>query len=166
MCQRITRIAVIATIVAGLIAPAASWARPGGFRAAPVHLGAYRFGPHPFGLPHVPGTLPAATHASFVAPGAAHANDGLARLHNHRVSGPGLPLAGIGVYYGSLLAEEPWLEFAAGDVHPQVEITGALPDSSQPVRHGGCDTQTVVVPSEAGGERAITVRRCGQHGRE
>jgi hypothetical protein len=50
-----------------------------------------------------------------------------------RVFGDGLPAAGIGVYYGSY---------------------GVMPDVSD------CTSQQVIVPSEDGGERRVTIYRC------
>jgi hypothetical protein len=81
---------------------------------------------------------------------------------SRRVFGARLPRHGIGVTYGSI--------YDAGDVIgvawqvPPVQTVADMP----PLREGDrvaaigrrCSSQTVVVPSEAGGERPITVTSC------
>ena len=79
-----------------------------------------------------------------------------------RVFGARLPRNGIGVYYGSIYDPGDVIG-AVGQVAP-VQTVADVP----PLREGDgaavigrrCSSQTVVVPSEAGGERPITVTRC------
>ena len=91
---------------------------------------------------------------SFVTPHAAvtHVHAAPTRRFR-RAFGARLPNNGIGVYYGP--------SYDPGD------LTGAASTSTMPVagneiavlsRH--CYSETIVVPSEAGGERSITVTRC------
>jgi hypothetical protein len=81
---------------------------------------------------------------------------------SRRVFGARLPRHGIGITYGSI--------YDAGDV---IGVAGQLPPVQTvadlpPLREGDrvaaigrrCSSQTVVVPSEAGGERPITVTSC------
>jgi hypothetical protein len=65
-----------------------------------------------------------------------------------RVFGYRLPAAGIGVYYGA---------GAIGPVFPVV--TSSSPDVRYAEFARRC-TETKIVPSEEGGERSITIRRC------
>ena len=69
-----------------------------------------------------------------------------------RAYGRDLPAAGVGVYYGSYgVGEEPL-------------FVPSLPVSQSAVRSDSdwrdCSSQQVVVPSEAGGERRVTIHRC------
>jgi hypothetical protein len=73
-----------------------------------------------------------------------------------RVFGPRLPRNGIGVFYGSTF-DPDYFTGAAGQYPAQV-VVDSPSDGIVPVRH--CGSQTVVVPSEAGGERPITITRC------
>jgi hypothetical protein len=74
----------------------------------------------------------------------------------HRVFDARLPRNGIGAYYGSL--SNP------GDFTgvPSVQTAAYTPAllENEAVIGRRCGSQIVVVPSEAGGERPITIRRC------
>jgi len=70
-----------------------------------------------------------------------------------RVFGYGLPAAGIGVYYGATsipldgLVESP-------------PVAASSPDIRYAAFARRCTYEIKIVPSEAGGERSITIRRC------
>jgi hypothetical protein len=72
----------------------------------------------------------------------------------HRVFGARLPRNGIGVYYGY----NP--DDFIGTAPQMVANMPALPEDDGIVTSRRCGSQIVVVPSEAGGERRITVTRC------
>jgi hypothetical protein len=79
-----------------------------------------------------------------------------------RVFGARLPRNGIGVYYGSIYDPDDVIG-AAGQVAPvQTVADVAAPREGDGAGVIGrrCSSQTVVVPSEAGGEWSITVTRC------
>lgn len=79
-----------------------------------------------------------------------------------RVFGARLPRNGIGVYYGSSYDPGDVIG-AVGPVAPvQAVADVAAPREGAGAVAGGrrCNSQTVVVPSEAGGERPITITRC------
>lgn len=74
-----------------------------------------------------------------------------------RAYGRDLPAAGVGVYYGSY------------DVGDGSLFVPSLPVSQSVVRSGGrradgdwrdCSSQKLIVPSEDGGERSVTIHRC------
>ena len=79
-----------------------------------------------------------------------------------RVFGARLPRNGIGVTYGSIY--DPGGVIGPVGQYAPVQTVADMP----PLREGDgavvigrrCSSQTVVVPSEAGGERPITVTRC------
>jgi hypothetical protein len=78
-----------------------------------------------------------------------------------RVFGPRLPLNGIGVNYGSNY--DPGDYSGAAWQYPPVQTVADTPslfEGDSGVIGRRCGSQTVVVPSEAGGERPITVTRC------
>ena len=79
-----------------------------------------------------------------------------------RVFGARLPRNGIGVYYGS--SYDPGDVIGAVEPYAPVQAiadVAALRDGDGAVVIGRrCSSQTVVVPSEAGGERPITITRC------
>ena len=79
-----------------------------------------------------------------------------------RVFGARLPRNGIGVSYGSIY--DPGDFIGVAGPYPPVQMVANTP----PLREGDgavaggrrCSSQTVVVPSETGGERPVTVTRC------
>jgi hypothetical protein len=79
-----------------------------------------------------------------------------------RVFGARLPRNGIGVYYGSIYGPSDVIG-AAGQYAP-VQAVADVPapgeGASAAVIGRRCSSQTIVVPSEAGGERPITVTGC------
>lgn len=72
-----------------------------------------------------------------------------------RVFGYRLPAAGIGVYYGA--NSIPFDDFGAYAQSPVV--TSSSPNLRTAEFARRC-TETQIVPSEEGGERSITIRRC------
>jgi hypothetical protein len=77
-----------------------------------------------------------------------------------RVFGARLPRNGIGVFYGSTF-DPDYVAGTGGPYFPAqtVDTTGVLAGDGI-VLGRRCGSQTVFVPSEAGGERPITVTRC------
>jgi hypothetical protein len=78
-----------------------------------------------------------------------------------RVFGARLPRNGIGINYGSNY--DPGDYTAAAWQYPAMQTvadTPSLLEAESGVIGRRCGSQTVVVPSEAGGERPITVTRC------
>ena len=78
-----------------------------------------------------------------------------------RVFGARLPRNGIGVYYGSIYNPDDFI--GAAWQYPPVQTVADMPpllEGDDVVIGRRCGSQTVVVPSEAGGERPITVTRC------
>jgi hypothetical protein len=72
-----------------------------------------------------------------------------------------LPLTVLGgsAFYGPSDYVDPYSQ--PGAVEPEI-VTGAIPGGAYPVFIGrrGCRTQTVIVPSEDGGESSINIVRC------
>ncbi len=147
--------------VACVLAPVEASARPGG---SAIGRGLLFRGavPRPALQPSVHiGRVPA-----LVTGGAAVPNFHPAQVapvqRFRRVFGARLPRNGIGVYYGS--------SYDSGDVIGavgQYAPVQAVADLPAPGEGAGaavigrrCSSQTIVVPSEAGGERPITVTRC------
>jgi hypothetical protein len=75
----------------------------------------------------------------------------------HRVFGARFPRNGIGVYDGSISNPDDFL----GTAPQTVSSTPVLPEDGEVLIGRRCGSQSVVVPSEAGGERRITVTYCG-----
>jgi hypothetical protein len=101
-----------------------------------------------------PGFHPSALRTPFLA----HRRFGFERLR--RYDGLGVPLTVLGGgAYGPSDYVDPY--FQPADVEPDI-VTGALPGGGNPVfvYRRGCLTQTVTVPSEGGGKRAINITRC------
>ncbi|HEY6257165.1 MAG TPA: hypothetical protein VIY51_15380 [Xanthobacteraceae bacterium] len=137
-----TFLAGVALAVAAMLVPFAASARMNGFVAGGQAL------VRPGQAPPVP-----------VSAGLATANhlSGWERLRHHRrVFGFGLPVAGIGAYYGPIV--EP--QFDAGFVARPVPAPAAGDRVSGD--HGGCRTETRTVPSEAGGTRTVRITLCWQ----
>jgi hypothetical protein len=147
--------------IASALAPVEASARPGG---STIGRGLLFRGavPRPALQPSVHiGRAPAP-----VAGGAAVPNFNPAHVapvqRFRRVFGARLPRNGIGVYYGS--SYDPG--GVIGAVGPYAPVQ-AVADVAAPRESDGavvigrrCSSQTVVVPSEAGGERPITVTGC------
>ena len=140
--------------VAAMLAPLQAWARAGGFmagHAALVH-GDFR---HFVGQPLVrPGQAPPVVVSS--APVLVNRTFGFEPLRHHRrFFGFGFPLGGIGVSY------DPY-EAPVADVGAIARPSGAATVAQDGDRSlaGGCRSETRLVPSEAGGERPITITWC------
>ena len=107
---------------------------------------------HMVGVPPFLGAAP----GMIKQPGA-HAHG--AQFFQHYRYGRFFPLGGIGGYFGAYPVNYFGitglvLETAAAD------ITATLPPSTVPPRRRECLSQIYRVPSEQGGERAVTVTRC------
>lgn len=142
--------------VAVMLAPLPASARAGGFagHAAFVH-GDFR---HFVGQPLVrPGQVPPVVASS--APVLVNRTFGFEPRRQHRrFFGFGFPLAGIGVSYGTYPYEAPLV-----DVGAVARPWGPAPvaqDGDRSLAGGECRTETRLVPSEAGGERPITITWC------
>ena len=115
------------------------------------------FGGRSFGFS--PGFRPSALRTPFLA----HGRFGSERLRRH--DGLGVPLTVLGgAAYGPSDYVDPY--FRPADAEPDL-VTGAIPGGGNPVfvYRRGCFTQTVTVPSESGGKRAINIARCNSCGR-
>lgn len=75
----------------------------------------------------------------------------------HRVFGARFPRNGIGVYDGSIYNPDDYV----GTAPQTVSNAPELPEDEDVLIGRRCGSQSVVVPSEAGGERRITVTYCG-----
>jgi len=147
--------------IASVLAPVEASARPGGSTIG-RGLGFRGAVPRPALQPSVHiGRAPA-----LVTGGAAVPNFHPAHVapvqRFRRVFGARLPRNGIGVYYGSIYDPGD----AIGAIGPYAPVQ-AVADVAAPREGDGavvigrrCSSQTVVVPSEAGGERSIKVTHC------
>jgi hypothetical protein len=167
----VVRIGINRTLAAGIVAvlsagamlvPLEASARAGGFAAghAIFNHGEFRR----FGGPLFiwSGPLPPAAVS-----GGPVAHVRASRLeparHHRRVFGVGLPLSGIGGFYGPLgdpianvgAIDRPAGARAADDTSPVPEGVDRIG-----VNRDGCRSQTRIVPSEAGGERPIRITWC------
>jgi hypothetical protein len=144
--------------VGSMLLPDAAFARGGGFgggRAIGFHGGFHPFLARPF-VPFRPVVFPRIAPRIHVA-----------RLtpfrHPHRFFGPGLPAAGVGVSYGW-----GWGGYGYGNQIQYVPVNEPAQSTSPDVATPGgnqvsrvvCNSETIKVPAEGGGERAITVTRC------
>jgi hypothetical protein len=80
-------------------------------------------------------------------------------LRRHRF-GFGVPLTGFGgSYYDPSDNANPY--YQSSYAYPDM-ATGDIPVgySSPVIHHRGCDSQSVTVPSESGGERSVNIVRC------
>jgi hypothetical protein len=140
MISRIHAAGFVAMLCLGLVlAPDEAFARGG-------------FGGRSFAFS--PGFHPSALRTPFLA----HRRFGFERLRRH--DGLGVPLTVLGgVGYGPSDHVDPY--FQPTDAEPDI-VTGAIPGGGNPVflYRRGCLTQTVTVPSESGGKRAINIVRC------
>jgi hypothetical protein len=153
------------TLALGLLfGSAVTFAKPGGFSIKAGGLSAKSGGlsgrhAHPFHrvIPKSPVFLPPVVPPFSVG----HASASPTRLLRpiapsyRRVFGYRLPAAGIGVYYGA--NSTPFDDFGAYAQSPVV--TSPSPNLRTAEFARRC-TETQIVPSEEGGERSITIRRC------
>jgi len=140
MITRVYAAGLVAMLCLGsVLAPDEAFARGG-------------FGGRSFGLS--PGFHAPALRTPFLA----HRRIGFERLRRH--DGLGVPLTVLGgAAYGPSDYVDPY--FRPADAEPDI-VPGALPGGGNPVfvYRRGCRTQTVTVPSEDGGDRAINITRC------
>lgn len=154
-----------AVLAAGAaLMPAGTWAR-GGAMGAGGHGFAAHAGFHPvtrgaFFIPHRPPQVMPAHVGPF-----ARSHDFAIAPHRRfvRFFGSGLPIAGIGVYYGDYGDDDD----TTGALGPQpiyypAGVDGWIPQGDPRVANsrGACRTQVVTVRSEGGGERQVNVTRC------
>jgi hypothetical protein len=107
-----------------------------------------------------PAPVPAAVQDHGVRLGG---NFGSRRFGSRRFFGHGLPPDGIGIYYGdyddeiadSMAYQQPVYLPAGGNFVP-----GPQADYHIAAERGVCRSQTRTVPSEAGGQRKVTITRC------
>jgi hypothetical protein len=163
----------------GIFAPVEASARSGGFGAGrSIGMGFHRAAVRPF--VHVrhaprPAVLPFAhaRHAPRLAvtrpiarPIAVHARAvRFAHMRHHRrVFGAGLPLAGIGVIYGTSYPDDdvaPYQQPLYADPTDDAAASqAAVPAGGDPVAPRTCRSQTQTVPSGRGGETQVTITRC------
>ena len=154
----IGRVFAASLTVALLFGPAESFAKPGGFSIKAGGLSAKSSGlfsarhGHSFRarIPARSVFLPPVVPAFSVGNASASPTRLLRPVapSYRRVFGHRLPAAGIGVYYGA---------DSIGPLLPAV--TSSSPDVRYAEFARRC-TETKIVPSEEGGERSITIRRC------
>jgi hypothetical protein len=158
-----------------IFAPVEASARSGGFGAGrSIGMGFHRAAVRPFvQVRHAPrpAVLPFA-HARHVPrlavtrPIAAHARAvRFAHMRHHRrVFGAGLPLAGIGVIYGTSYPDDdvaPYQQPLYADPTGDAAASqAAVPAGGDPVTPRACRSQTQTVPSGRGGETQVTITRC------
>jgi hypothetical protein len=84
-----------------------------------------------------------------------HKHDHVAPIRRFkRFFGPRFPLSGVVVFYG------PTYDPVLYDTAVPIPMNGAAPGEEDSGR--GCRSHTIVVPSESGGERQVTVTQCNQ----
>ncbi len=152
--------AAMAVLLAAAFGSTEASARFGGFAAGGAHVG-FSAGFHAF---HAQPSVrvrpaPVINHGSFARFGVG------SPFRFRRFVGNGLPLAGVGVYYGgydySGGYEAPDAAIYQQPIYVPEDVTGTVPPGNPSVvSHGVCRSDTHVVPSEAGGERKVTVTRC------
>jgi hypothetical protein len=153
--------AATAVVLAAAFGSTEASARVGGFAPAGAHAGVAA-GFHAFhGQPSVRvRPAPLINHGSFARFGVGP------RFGFHRFVGNGFPLAGGGVYYGGYdysggYEPPPDAAIYQQPIYVPEDVTGTVPSGNPSVvSHGTCRSDTHVVPSEAGGERKVTVTRC------
>ena len=159
MSNRIFAAALAAVLGIGvMLAPVEARARGGGFMAGGVSFGHAAF--HPFVSRSFVQPRPAPVQDHGVRVGG---NFGAPRFGSRRFFGRGLPADGIGIYYGdydneitdSIAYQQPVYLPAGGNFVP-----GPQADYRIAVERGICRSQTRTVPSEAGGQRRVTITSC------
>jgi hypothetical protein len=146
------------------LAPVEALARGGGsmMGGAGFHPGLSHGAFHPFVSPSFVPPRPVAAPAALPDHGfRVGSNFDAFRFRSRRFFSRGLPLAGIGIYYGdyddqiadSVAYQQP-VYLPAGD--------GLVPAAGYQVaaERGVCRSQTVTVPAESGGQRRVTITRC------
>jgi hypothetical protein len=158
-----------------IFAPLEASARSGGFGAGrSIGMGFHRAAVRPF--VHVrhaprPAVLPFAhaRHAPRLAvtrPIAVRARAvRFAHMRHHRrVFGADLPLAGIGVIYGTSYPDDdvaPYQQRLYADPTDDAAASqAAVPAGGDPVAPRACRSQIQTVPSGRGGETQVTITRC------
>lgn len=146
--------------IAAMLSPVEASARSGGLtvgRGLMVRSAVVRPGLRPSVLI---GRRPALVARSAVVPHIQQAR-GTPAPRFRRVFGARLPRNGIGVFYGSVYNPDDFT--GATSQYPPVQVvadTAPLLESDGIAISRRCGSQTVIVPSEAGGKRTITVTRC------
>jgi hypothetical protein len=150
--------------IVSTLQPAIANARAGGFGGA--HGGfAFRGIGHPIGVHRFMAPRRSASFSVRASPDVRRSERSIAQRHD-RFFGPGLPAAGVGVWYGSYFDPTAYGSYfdPAEYVAPTVsnaEPNSALASGRAPAAYAiGCRSQVVTVPSESGGERTVTVTRC------
>jgi hypothetical protein len=151
-----------------LLAPVEAPARGGGFmagRAGFAHGAFHSFVGQSFVQPR-PAPAPGAIQGHGFRIGSAALAP---RLRFRRFFGTGLPLAGIGITYGGYdyyggygdqIAEAG--AYGQPVYYPAADNFIPVPQAGYPFPsdRGVCRSQTLTVPSEAGGQRKVTITRC------
>jgi hypothetical protein len=141
-------------------APVDATARSGGLTAQGGRHSAGRVAPaRPWPRLHPGKSGPMVTKSR----GATHIKSVHLNKHGHgvpvrrfkRFFGPDFPLSGVGDFYGPTYGQAPY------DTAVPITVDGTTPGEGDQ-RPRRCRSHTVVVPSEAGGERQITVTECNQ----
>ena len=164
MIGRVFAVSLTVALGVGLFGSAETFAKPGGFSIKSGGLSAKSSGlsaghARPFfrGIPARSVFLPPVVPPFSVG----HASASPTRLLRpvgpiapsyRRVFGYGLPAAGIGVYYGALDGLGAYAQIPL--------VTSSGPDVRYAAFRRRCGSETQIVPSEEGGERSITIRRC------
>ena len=152
--------ALVVCSIASVFVPAEASARAGGLtisRGPIIRSPAPR--PALQSSVHIPARRALATKSAAVP--SIHASHVTPAKRYRRIFGPGLPLNGVGVYYGPIYSPGNFTEIVGQ--YPTMEPVAdmpPLPDGDVAAIGRRCGPQAFVVPSEAGGERTVTVTRC------
>ena len=164
MIGRAFAVSLTVVLGAGLFGTAETFAKPGGFSIKAGGLSAKAGGlsarhTRPFfrAVPSNSVFLPPVVPAFSVGNASASPTRLLRPVgpiapSYRRVFGYGLPTAGIGVYYGALDGLGAYAQIPL--------VTSSGPDVRYAAFRRRCGSEIQIVPSEAGGERSITIRRC------